>query len=224
MKDIETKLKTLFNTMPDVIYGFSNVSFSQFNNDYKCALVFFMPHEKILTLDNYKEQLLEDIIGQAKKKIDMLIHELEKVLKENGIKYYVPPVAQSSEETLRAPFSFKFAAVNAGLGWIGKNSLFITKKYGPRGRLGAVLMDYDFKTGLPTEESLCKDSCNKCVSVCPYKVLNGLKWNIDMKRAELINYKMCNQKRSLYIKEHGRKNACGLCLVSCPYGVEKEID
>jgi len=29
--------------------------------------------------------------------------------------------AQLSEETLIAPFSFKFAGVNASLGWIGKN-------------------------------------------------------------------------------------------------------
>lgn len=33
--------------------------------------------------------------------------------------YYIPPVAQSNEETLIAPFLFKFTSVNAGLGWIG---------------------------------------------------------------------------------------------------------
>ncbi|MDO5517416.1 MAG: epoxyqueuosine reductase [Clostridium sp.] len=220
MEDVEASLKKLFKTMPEVIYGFSNISFSEFKKHYKCALVFFIPHEKILTLDNYKEQLLEDIIGQARNKVDLLIPELEKVLKEHSIKHYVPPVAQSSEETLLAPFSFKFAAVNAGLGWIGKNSLFITEKYGPRGRLGAVLIDYDFKTGNIVSDSLCKDNCNRCVAICPYKALHGVKWNINKKRAELIDYKLCNQRRSLYIKDHGRKNSCGLCLVSCPYGVK----
>lgn len=223
MEDIEIRIQKLFKAMPQVIYGFSDISFSEFKKDYKCALVFFIPHEKILTLDNYKEELLEDTIGQAKNKIDLLMLEVEKILKEHSINYYVPPVAQSSEETLIAPFSFKFAAVNAGLGWIGKSSLFITEKYGPRGRLGAVLIDYDFKTGTPIAESLCRDNCTKCVSICPYEALHGVKWNIHKKRAELINYKLCNKKRSLYIKDHGRKNACGLCLVSCPYGVNEQV-
>lgn len=75
------------------------------------------------------------------------------------IHYNFPPVAQNNEEELVAPFSFKFAAVNAGLGL-----------------------------------------------------------DIKKHRDEIINYKLCNQKRSLYIKKHGRKNSCGLCMVVCPYG------
>jgi epoxyqueuosine reductase QueG len=35
---------------------------------------------------------------------------------------------QESEETIIAPFSYKFAVLYAGIGWIGKNDLLITEK------------------------------------------------------------------------------------------------
>lgn len=41
------------------------------------------------------------------------------------MKYYIPPAAQNNEVDLIAPFSFKFAAVNVGLGWIGKTMLLL---------------------------------------------------------------------------------------------------
>lgn len=37
------------------------------------------------------------------------------MLDEYNVKYYIPPVAQNNEIDLIAPFSFKFAAVKAGL-------------------------------------------------------------------------------------------------------------
>lgn len=130
-------------------------------------------------------------------------------------------MAQSSEKTLIAPFSFKFAGVNAGLGWVGKNDLLITKKYGPRVRLSAILIDYDLPIGNPVTKSKCPPECNICVSNCPYYALTGYTWNLDSKRDELINYKLCNQKRSHYLKKLNRKNSCGLCMVSCPIGLKK---
>jgi len=33
----------------------------------------------------------------------------------------------------------------AGLGWIGKNGLFISTKYGPRVRLGTILTDMELR-------------------------------------------------------------------------------
>ncbi len=117
-----------------------------------------------------------------------------------------------------APLSFKFAAVNAGLGWIGKNDVVITKKYGPRVRLSAILIDSQFTYGQRIIKSNCPNSCRKCVEICPYNALHDVKWDIDILRNDIIDYQLCNQKRSLYIEKHGRKNACGLCMATCPIG------
>ena len=67
------------------------------------------------------------------------------------------------------------------------------------------------------KESKCPDDCTKCVDICPHKALTGKRWNIDTLRSELIDYHLCNQKRSAYIEKHGRKNSCGLCMAVCPF-------
>ena len=55
--------------------------------------------------------------------MEEILEQLQKMLDGYNVKYYVPPVAQNSEVDLTASFSFKFAAVNAGLGWSGKMML-----------------------------------------------------------------------------------------------------
>ena len=137
---------------------------------------------------------------------------------EYKVKYYIPPVAQNNEIDLTAPFSFKFAAVNAGLGWIGKNDVVITEKYGPRVRLSVILINEKFVYGNKILKSNCPENCKKCVDVCPHKALHDEQWNINSLRSDIIDYQLCNEKRSIYIKTHGRKNACGLCMAVCPFG------
>lgn len=220
MKKIVEKIQQIFKGTPEVIYGYTDIHYSVLSREYKSALVFAVPYEKQLTLDNYTEEGFHNSILNAKIKLDEILKNIEDVLREENIKYYIPPVAQQNEEDLEAVFSFKYAAVNAGLGWIGKNDVLITEKYGPRVRLSAVLVDYPFENETKIVESKCPENCKKCVDVCPHKVLTGVKWNIKELRSNLIDYHLCNQKRSAYIEKYGRKSACGLCIVVCPFGTE----
>ena len=219
-KMIDKKIQQIFAGIPEVIYGYTDISYSSFSEEYKSALVFAVPYEEQLILANYTEEGFEKSILNARKKVEIILRDIEAVLKEENIKHYIPPVAQQNEEDLLAVFSFKYAAVNAGLGWIGKNDVLITEKYGPRVRLSAVLIDYPFQIGRKNIKSRCA-SCNKCVDICPYKALKGSNWDINTFRNDLIDYYLCNQKRSEYIEKHGRKNACGLCMVVCPFGMAK---
>lgn len=219
MIDFYKEILEIFKKNSDILYGISNIDFSEYKVDYKCALVIAIPHNELLGIDDYKEDKFENLICDVRDYINMLMDKITGVLKKYEIKYYIPAITQSSEETLFAPFSFKFAGVNAGLGWIGKNDVLITDKYGPRVRLSAILINYDLPKGKPITTSRCPPECNLCVNSCPYNALTGCNWNIASKREESIDYKLCNQKRSLYIKTHNRKNSCGLCMVSCPIGL-----
>lgn len=218
IKMIVNKLQYIFAGVPEVLYGYTDISYSSFSEEYQSALVFAVPYEEQLTLDSYTEEGFEQSIHNARIKLETILRDIEAVLIEENIKYYIPPVAQQNEEDLLAVFSFKYAAVNAGLGWIGKNDVLITEKYGPRVRLSTVLVDYPFESGRKITKSRCA-SCHKCVDICPHKALKGLNWDKNALRSDLIDYHLCNQKRSEYIEKHGRKNSCGLCMVVCPFGI-----
>lgn len=117
------KLQQIFAQTPEVIYGYTDISYSTFSNEYQSALVLAVPYDEQLTLDKYTEEEFDRSILNAKRKLEEILRSIEAVLKEEHIKYYIPPVAQQNEEELVAVFSFKYAAVNAGLGWIVQNVL-----------------------------------------------------------------------------------------------------
>ena len=212
-------IQQLMEKYPEIIYGFTDISYSPYASEYKSALVLAVPYGEQLTLKNYSEERFEKGIQHARKVLEEILIQISEILDKYKVKYYIPPVAQNSEEDLIAPFSFKYAAINAGLGWIGKNDVVITEKYGPRVRLSAVLINEPFTYGQKITKSNCPDSCRKCVDICPCQALYNTNWDIDTLRSDMIDYKLCNQKRSLYLEKHGRKNACGLCIAACPVGV-----
>ena len=217
--EIFERITDIIQTYYGVLYGIADISNSSYSDQYKCAVILAVAHKNIIFLENYSEESFEEVICTARKQVDNIIKDLSNFLDSYNITYYVPPVAQSNEETLVAPFSFKYAAVKAGLGWIGKNGVLITKEFGPRVRLSAILVNYDLPIVSLIPKSLCAEDCFLCVNACPHKALKGAQWNINTLRDELIDYKLCNNKRSLYIKNHGRKHACGYCMAACPIGL-----
>lgn len=215
------------SSYPNIILGITStekISFSKTTNTtdyssyYKSAIVLAVPHKEIMLLNSYSEEKLDNLILDARDVINNVLNSLLQLFRERDVDYFIPPVAQDNENDLIAPISFKYAAVNAGIGWIGKNGVLITKEYGPRVRLSCILVNSNLPAGIPITKSLCDESCFLCVDVCPHSALKGATWSIGTTRDELIDYKLCNYKRSLFLKNHNRKNACGLCIVVCPFG------
>jgi len=68
--------------------------------------------------------------------------------------------------------SMRHAAVLAGLGSLGKNTLFINKRYGNFLTIGAILTNLDLKPD-PLSEELCDENCRLCLDHCPAKALDG---------------------------------------------------
>ncbi|MGK7906137.1 MAG: tRNA epoxyqueuosine(34) reductase QueG [Synechococcus sp.] len=63
------------------------------------------------------------------------------------------------------PIAEKPWAMQAGLGWIGKNSLLLTREYGSWLFLGEILTTLDLPADLP-HTSHC-GTCTKCLDACP---------------------------------------------------------
>jgi epoxyqueuosine reductase len=120
--------------------------------------------------------------------------------------------------TLTVDISHKMVATRAGLGWIGKTDLFISRAFGPRLRLVSMLLNQKPDSlPFPVEESEC-GKCNICVVKCPAKAANGKLWNTKIHRDEFFDAHKCREKCG----ELARKKfnidirICGICVSVCP--------
>jgi len=215
---LEREIRNILSGHPEILYGFTDISYCSYAESYASALVMAVPYGEQLSPSVYTEERFEQGIQSAKGSLEAVLAEIEELLRCSGTKYWIPPVAQENETELRALFSFKTAAARAGIGWFGKNDVIITEEYGPRVRLSAVLIDAVFEYGLPITAGRCPEDCTKCVDICPCKALKNRQWAEGMDRSEIIDYRKCNKMRSAFIPKLGRKNACGLCMAACPFG------
>lgn len=218
---LEKEIREVYARHPEILYGFTDLSYCEYADEYASALIMAVPYGEQLTAEDYTEERFEQGIRTARGNLEALVEEIEAVLRQRGVKYWVPPVAQQNETELKALFSFKTAAARAGIGWFGKNDVIITEKYGPRVRLSAILIDAPFEYGQAFTESRCPADCTRCVDICPCRALKNRLWKAGMDREEIIDYRKCNKMRSAFIPKLGRKNACGKCLAVCPFGQKK---
>lgn len=131
---------------------------------------------------------------------------------------FIPPTRNvDSPDYLSAEFSHKTAATSAGLGWIGKNALFITKEFGPAVRIVTVFTDAPLATAEPAAKSYC-GTCDRCRELCPAGAIFGTNWSRGMSREELMDAIKCFNYARRMGKETGSKHAiCGTCISACPW-------
>lgn len=119
----------------------------------------------------------------------------------------------------------RYLAYISGVGFIGKNNLIITKKYGSYVFLGEIITDLeiydDDKRSFDEIDSFkeCGD-CTICYDKCPTKSINSFKKNCNI----CLSY--ITQKKELQdweiAKLGGRMFGCDTCQFSCPYNIKIE--
>jgi len=103
----------------------------------------------------------------------------------------------------------KVWAVLAGLGWIGKSRMFVSKDYGPRLRLKAVLTDADIGQHYKVmPDDTCGD-CRECIEACPVGAI--AETGVDRKKcgACRLNHRSVSLNALSY---------CTCCTAACPIG------
>ena len=123
-------------------------------------------------------------------------------------------------DTLTTRLPQKTVATRAGLGWIGKCALLITREFGSAVRLGSILTDAEIFAATPEVVSQCGD-CADCVEICPARAVTGSEWRVGVERATLVDVFACRKTaRELLTKRTGGeitgRTFCGLCIVACP--------
>ncbi len=100
-------------------------------------------------------------------------------------------------------------AVLAGLGWIGRSRMFVSRDHGPRLRLKAVLTD----GGLGERHQVIPDAscgdCRACVGACPVGAIRETE--VDRKKcgACALNHRIVAENARSY---------CTCCTAVCPVG------
>jgi epoxyqueuosine reductase len=169
--------------------------------------------------DHYKD---------VNKHLTELSERIHDSLKRMNIKSLpiVPTISLRSKEyekylqSLTFDISHKMVATRAGLGWIGKTDLLISKEFGPRIRLVSILLEQDPGClGKPIEKSRC-GNCNICVVKCPAQAANGLKWDITIQRDKFFDAFKCREKCGELARQQLKidERICGLCISACPIG------
>lgn len=148
--------------------------------------------------------------------IDRLSLKCGLMLAAEGYGYAAIPASQSVNG-MQGIYSHKYAAVNSGLGSIGKNALFISSKNGPRVRLGTILTDCPFTVEEIVPKSTC-GNCSICVNACPALALCGKEWSPECKREDIIDARACSDYMKREFQKIGRGAVCGICIKVCPKG------
>ena len=165
-----------------------------------------------ITLNMYHNQIAYDIgrlldnYGYSAVVIPHRIGNLDPELRKSGDYMNIYPKLFG--------ISTRHAAVEAGLGILGKSRLLITPRFGPRQRVAAVITDArlkpDRKISKKESEKLCPLACHACIEACPGKALSS----------EGIAWEKCNE----VIKPHNGMygySACSECMIVCPAGSKR---
>jgi len=156
---------------------------------------------------------------RANEFLSYLCKETVDILKKHGNNAAAiePTVEELDFEILATKLPHKTIATLAGLGWVGKSALLITREYGPAIRLASVLTDAEVEVGEPIKKSHCGD-CDKCVSHCPARAISGETWEHGMKREIIYDaFACCDNAKELSGKIGVPSTICGICINVCPW-------
>jgi epoxyqueuosine reductase len=147
--------------------------------------------------------------------------------------------------------SLPHAAVEAGLGTLGLNLQLLTREFGPRVLLTAVLCSVDVECDKPITEALCLGpECGRCLKACPGDVIK--QWDRDWEACDtyrsphgfkqlsdylgrVIDEPDTKQKKAMLRSEDsfnlwqsilrgaGVITGCRRCADVCPVGADYEL-
>jgi epoxyqueuosine reductase QueG len=101
--------------------------------------------------------------------------------------------------------SMKHAAINAGLGNMGKNTLFLNSKFGNRLVIGTVLTNLELVSD-EYSKSICLEPCNLCIMNCPVSAIHN----------NHVDQKLCRE-HTYSSNDRGFSTVeCNTCRTICP--------
>lgn len=140
----------------------------------------------------------------------IVFHTAMEIERMGGIAVPLPsdgPYEYWDSDTLtgKGLLSMRHAAVRAGLGSLGKNTLLINQHYGNMLSIGAVLTNLRLRSDA-LSEALCITGCRLCLDACPVHALDGSTANQQLCRTNTYG----ENERGFGVVN------CNRCRLACP--------
>lgn len=178
-----------------------------------------IPQDIVLDLQTFPTKAYYDAYHSLNAKLDDIVLCGTAYLRKHGYCAFANTTkAVKQDINWCTPLPHKIVATRAELGWIGKNCLLVTKKYGSAVRLSSFITNAPLSPDSPIDESQCGD-CRVCVEHCPADALTGKLWDVKMKREELFHKEACKKMQIERMKQATgiETDLCGLCFAVCAY-------
>ena len=185
------------------------------------------------TVETTPSRMFDTMYAATNVFINQLILKTTNALAKFGYRAVAVGPSSSDARLFMGDISQKHAAVAAGLGRFGLQSLVLTPQFGPRQRWGAVITNAPLIPGTPLEEQLCKpELCGiACIRNCPVGALSENTMESIEKPDFLpggvwyygnVDKHLCRTYRTRREEELGWKteggHGCAICLKVCPVG------
>ncbi|MBN1110354.1 MAG: epoxyqueuosine reductase [Methanomassiliicoccales archaeon] len=215
------------------LVGFANLSpmkgmlagdATTFEFPYAVTFAVEIPKSAAVASLNKPSEEMRSAYKMCNKKLKASGDKVAEILTAAGYKArFIDPAQRVVPEKLLGPISQKAIASLSGMGWIGKNGLLITEKFGPRQRMGAVLTDMPVTREAKLIENKCGD-CTACIDHCPIKVLKGPDFKHHPESRDLvIDWAKCGEYEARLIGDGSKpEKACGRCISRCPFSKTEE--
>jgi epoxyqueuosine reductase QueG len=148
------------------------------------------------------------------------------------------PYVKKDYDTARGIIAHKYAAMEAGLGELGRNNLLLTPQFGCHMLLSSTLTDAPLEPDQRFQPHLCDGMLERCkmacVAICPVGALTGDrpgKLTHWQGKSRTLRGSLCGKMqysvsgKAGYPEAHGMIHQhilrCGMCLAACPVGRQK---
>jgi len=182
-----------------------------------------LPPDVVAGLGDGPTRAYYDAYHAANDRLDALALQCAHELEAAGYKAWAQTRAQVAEHDklnyFVARLPHKTVATLAGMGWIGKDALLVTKAFGSAIRITSVLTDAPLPFDAPITVSHC-GTCDACVKICPAAALHDVTWRPGVTSTpDLVDVEQCMKVAT----ELSRRNygidydICGMCFYVCPF-------
>jgi epoxyqueuosine reductase len=116
-----------------------------------------------------------------------------------------------------APVLDRAWAVNAGTGWIGKNTMLISRRNGSFFFLAEIITDLELDYDSPFGGDYCGD-CTRCIDACPTGAITGPR---QLNASQCISFLTIELKDAIPSEFQGKMQdwifGCDICQDVCPW-------